>query len=49
VGQDAALEVAPELVLDMRGHPIAHGVGFLGQGQVGLEVLPDDAVERRVL
>lgn len=49
MGQDPALEVTPELVLDMRGHPIAHGVGFLGQGQVALDVLSDDAVQGRVL
>jgi len=49
VSQDAALEVAPELVLHMGRHPVAHGVGFLSLGQVRLEVFPDDAVQGRVL
>jgi hypothetical protein len=31
-GSAGGTEVAPELVLDMSGHPIAHGVGFLSQG-----------------
>jgi len=44
VRQDAALEVTPELVLDRRGHPIAHRVGFLSLGKVRLEVFPNDAV-----
>lgn len=33
----------------MRGHPVAHGVGFLSLGEVGLEVFPDDTVQRGVL
>ena len=49
MGQDATAQVTSELVLDMRGHPIAHGVGFLGLSQVGLEVFPDDTVQGRVL
>ncbi|MFC1791242.1 hypothetical protein ACFL0I_02095 [Gemmatimonadota bacterium] len=44
VGQDPASEVTPELVLDVGGHTLAHGVGLRGEGQVALEVLPDDAV-----
>ena len=42
---DAAAEVTPELVLHMGGHTVAHGVAFGGQGQVGPEMLLDDAVE----
>jgi hypothetical protein len=30
-------------------HPIAHGVAFRSQGEVRLEVFPDDAVQGRVL
>ncbi len=46
VGQDAACQVAPELLLHMIRYAVAHGVGLIGQGQVGLQVFPDDAVER---
>jgi hypothetical protein len=49
VGQDTALEVAPEFLFHMIRHAVSHGVGLIGQGQVGLQVLPDDAVERRSL
>ena len=27
-------------------HAVAHGVGLIGQGEVGLQVLANDAVER---
>jgi hypothetical protein len=49
MSQDAALEVAPELLFHVIRHAVAHGahgVGFVGQGQVGLQVFPNDAVER---
>jgi hypothetical protein len=52
MSQDAALEVAPELLLHVIRHAVAHGahgVGFVGQGQVGLQLFPYDAVERGAL
>jgi hypothetical protein len=45
VGQDAALEVAPELLFHVIRHAFAHGIGLVGQGEVGLQVFPDDAVQ----
>ena len=45
MGQDSALEVAPESLFNMIRYAVAHGVGLIGQGEVGLQVLPDDAVE----
>jgi hypothetical protein len=46
MSQDAAPQIAPELLLHVIRHPVAHGVGLVGQGEVALEVLPDDAVQR---
>jgi hypothetical protein len=46
VGQDAASQIASELFLHMIRHAVAHGIGLVGQGQVGLQVFPDDAVQR---
>ena len=46
VGQDAAFQVAPELFLHVIRHAVAHGIGLVGQGQVGLQVFPDDTVQR---
>jgi hypothetical protein len=45
VGQDTAGEIAPELLLHVIRHAVAHGIGLVGQGEVGLQVLPDDAVQ----
>ena len=44
VGQDAALEVAPEVALDPLGHAKAHGVGSGLPSQKGLEVVLGDLV-----
>ena len=46
VGHDPAFEVAPELLLHMFRYAVTHGIGLVGLGDVGLKVLPDDAVER---
>ena len=46
VGQDATRQVAPELFLHVVRYAVAHGIGLIGQGEVGLQVFPDDAVER---
>ena len=46
VGQDATGQIAPELFLHVIRHSVAHGIGLVGQGEVRLEVLPDDAVQR---
>ena len=46
MGQDSASEIAPEFLFHVIGYAIAHGVGLIGQGEVGLRVFPDDAVER---
>jgi hypothetical protein len=46
VGQDAALQIAPKLLFHVIRHTVAHGVGLVGQGEVGLQVFPDDAVQR---
>ena len=43
--QDAAGEVASELLLHVIGYAVAHGIGTVGQGEVGLQVFPDDAVQ----
>ena len=45
VGQDTAGEIAPELLLHVIRHAVAHGIGLVVQGEVGLQVLPDDAVQ----
>ena len=45
VGQDPTLQITPELVLYVGGHPIAHGVGLGSLGQGVLEVFLDDTVE----
>jgi hypothetical protein len=45
VGQDAAAQVAPELVLHVDGHTVAHGVDLCSLGQVALKVFPHDAVQ----
>jgi hypothetical protein len=46
VGQDPALQIAPELLSHVIWHAVAHGIGLGGQGEVGLQVFTDDAVER---
>lgn len=46
VGQDAALQIAPELFVHVVRHTVGRGIGLMGQGEVGLEMLADDAVER---
>jgi len=49
VGQDAALQVAPEFLFHVIRYAVAdgaHGIGLMGQGEVGLQVLPDDAMQR---
>jgi hypothetical protein len=46
MSQDAALQVASELRFHVVGYAVAHGVGLIGQGEVGLQVFPDDTVER---
>jgi hypothetical protein len=48
VGQDAAPEIAPEFrfhVIGDAGDAVAKGLCFIGQGEVGLQVLPDDTVQ----
>jgi hypothetical protein len=45
-GGHAALEVVPELLFHAIRHAVAHGVGLVGQGEVGLQVFPDEAVQR---
>jgi hypothetical protein len=47
VGEDAATEVCPEVPLDPGGDAVAEGIGCLGLGEEGLEVMLDDGVERR--
>ena len=46
LGQDAAPEVAPELLLHAVRYALAHAVGLVGQGEVGFQVFLSDAVER---
>lgn len=49
MSQDAALEVAPELLLHVVRHAVAHGahgVGLIGQGEISFQVFPDNTVER---
>jgi hypothetical protein len=46
VGQDSAFEVAPQSPLHVRRDSVAQGIGFVGQSEIGLQVFPDDAVER---
>jgi hypothetical protein len=46
VGQDAAPEIAPEFLFHMIGDGVAKGLCFIGHGEVGLQVFPDDAVKR---
>ena len=46
VGQDPALQVAPELFLHVVRYTVGRGIGLMGQGEVGLEMLADDAVQR---
>ena len=49
MGQDAALQIAPELLFHVVRYPVAHrahGIGLIiDQGEVGLQVFPDDAVQ----
>jgi hypothetical protein len=45
MGQDPTPQVASELFLYEIRNAVAHGIGLVGQGEVGLQVLPDDAVE----
>jgi len=45
VGQDAAPEIAPEFPFYVIGDAVAKGFCFMGQGEVGLQVLPDDTVQ----
>ena len=45
MSQDATPQVAPELLFHMIRHAVAHGIGLVGQGEVGLQVFPDDAVQ----
>jgi hypothetical protein len=45
VGQDAAPEIAPEFLFHVIGDAVAKGLCFIGQGEVGLQVLPDDTVQ----
>jgi hypothetical protein len=44
VGQDPACQIAPELLFHVIRHAVAHGIGTVGQGEVGLQVFPNDAV-----
>ena len=52
VGQDPALQagtarsVVAELLFYVIRYAVAHRVGLIGQGEVGLQALPEDAVER---
>jgi len=49
VGQEPAFQITPELLFDVIGYGVAQraqGIGLVGQGEVGLQVLPDDAVQR---
>ncbi|MCJ7627523.1 MAG: hypothetical protein MUO50_03945 [Longimicrobiales bacterium] len=46
MGQDPAFQIAPELLFHVVRDAVAHGIGLIGQGEVGLQVLPDDAVQR---
>ena len=46
MGQDPATQVAPELLFHVIRHPVAHGIGVVGQGEESLQVVPDDTVER---
>jgi len=41
--------VGPELLFHVIRYAVARGVGLVGQGEVGLQVLPDDAVKRSSL
>jgi hypothetical protein len=45
VGQDAASQVCPEVLLDPARHALAPWLGLGGPGQEGLEVVLDDRVE----
>jgi len=47
VGEDAAAQVAPEVLLDPPGHATAQRVGFDCVGEEGLQVVLDDRIERR--
>jgi len=49
VGQEAALQIAPELLFHVIRQAVTYWIGLVGQGEVGLQVLPDDAVERSSL
>jgi len=49
VGEDAALQIPAKLPLHVSWHPLSLPVVFPFQGEVGLQVLLDDAVERGVL
>jgi hypothetical protein len=43
MSQDSTPQVAPELLFHVIRHAVAHGIGFVGQGEVGLQVFPNDA------
>jgi hypothetical protein len=44
MSQDSTPQVAPELSFHVIRHAVAHEVGLVGQGEIRLEVFPDDPV-----
>jgi len=46
MSQDPTPQVAPELSFHVVRHGVAHGIGTVGQGEVGFQVFPNDAVQR---
>jgi hypothetical protein len=45
VSQNAASEIASELLFHVIRYAVAHGIGLIGQGEVGLQVFPDNPVQ----
>lgn len=45
VGEDAAAQIGPEVLLDPRRNAMAQGIGLGGLSEEGLEVVPDNWVK----